>query len=267
MLPVKNTKIRQAVAHVLRDAQARQEAAVRRLFEMAARGELPLSAHIISESSEPASLGLQQVTITRDGKKTVLIADSVTLATNAIPGDKTQRSGVSISFPIDELSAGAIRTIGNASISTSGPTPDIALIGGMTEMREVGNGNLFVLAKVGLQRNTGLKYFDFLFGRRGQRESVDESNNRIREHAHITIYPDGNGKFLALRGYNCEIESQSRYSVAAARIAPATLRIRVLDLNEIAEVDFVTESDDRIILSAIRIVSDASESDTSLLNS
>jgi hypothetical protein len=38
-------------------------------------------------------------------------------------------------------------------------------------------------------------------------------------------------------------------------------------LNEIAEVDFVTESDDRIILSAIRIVSDASESDTSLLNS
>src|ERR1700710_1406454 len=197
MLPVKNTKVREAVAQVLRDAQARREAALRRVFEMAVRGELPLSAHIISESIEPVSLGLQQVTVTRDGERTMLIANPVTLATNTIPGDKTQRSSVSINFPLDELSAGTIRTTGNASFSTSGTTLDIALIGGMTEMREVGNGELFVLAKVGLQRNTGLKYFDFLFGRRGQRESVDESSNRIREHAHITVYPDGNGKFLA----------------------------------------------------------------------
>jgi len=123
------------------------EAALRRVFEMAARGQLPIRAHVISESGEPASLGMQQVTITRDGKKTVLIGDPVILSTNSIEGDKTQRSAVSISFPLDDSAVGTIQTIGNASISTSVPPADIAMIGGVTEMRETGNGALILAGR------------------------------------------------------------------------------------------------------------------------
>src|SRR6266705_3490867 len=154
------------------------------------------------------------MSVTRDGKESVLIAETMTLATNSIDGDKTSRSVASISIPVDGSSAGTIRTIGNASVGKPGPTPDIALMDGMTEMRGSGDGDLFVVARVRLQRNTGVKYFDFLFGRRSQCET---SNNRVRKHAHITVYPDGNGKFIELRGHNCDIESQMQYIVGSGR--------------------------------------------------
>jgi hypothetical protein len=59
MLAVENLKIRDAVAGVLRDAQARHEAAVRRVFDMLARGELPLTV----------VLGLMEEKYTVEGRR------------------------------------------------------------------------------------------------------------------------------------------------------------------------------------------------------
>lgn len=223
---------------------------MRSLFEKISSGQLPFEAQIISKSGEASSMEVSHASITQNGRTTVLLDEKVTLATNSTHGDKTTSSVASISIPANGSSPGAIRTTGNASVSNAAQFQAIALAGGVKKLKATSDSGLFVVARIGLQRATQIEYFDFLFGVRGQSEEVDESGEKQRPH--ITIYPDGNGKFIRLSGHNCEIEGDMQYNAGTHRVLPQQLRIKSTDLGETIEVTFSTENSAPVVLDAIR---------------
>lgn len=223
---------------------------MRRLFEKLSSGQLPFRAEIISQSGEVSSMEVHHASITQDGRTTVLLDEKVTLSTNSTQGDKTTTSSASISIPSDGLSSGAIRTVGNASVSNIARPQTIALAGGVKKLKANSESGLFVVARVGQQRDTQIQYFDFLFGVRGQSESVDESGEKQRPH--IALYPSGNGKFIRLSGHNCEIEGDMQYNAGTRQVLPQQLRIKSTDFGETIEVTFSTEISEQVVLHAIR---------------
>lgn len=225
---------------------------MRNLFEKLATGQLPLRAAIISESGEASSMDVHHASMMKDGKVTVLLDEKITLSTNSTSGDKTTASAASISIPTDGLSLGAIRTIGNASVSNISDYPKISLAAGVKKIKATSELGLFVVARTRLQRNTQIEYFDFLFGVRGQTESVDDSGEKQRPH--ITIYPDGNGKFIRLSGHNCEIESDMQYSSESRQVLLQQLRIKSLDTGQVIMVVFSMENPNVVVLNELRFI-------------
>ena len=223
---------------------------IRGLFEKISSGQLPFTARIISKSGEASSMEVSHASITQNGHTTILVDEKVTLATNSTHGEKTTSSVASISIPADGSSPGAIRTAGNASVSNAAQFRAIALAGDAKKLKATSNSGLFVVARLGLQSETQIEYFDFLFGVKGQSEEVNESGEKQRPH--ITLYPDGNGKFIRLSGHNCEIEGDMQYNAGTHRVLPQQLRIKSSDLGETIEVTFSTEHSALVVLDAIR---------------
>lgn len=223
---------------------------MRSLFGKISSGQIPFTAQIISKSGEPGSMEVSRASITQNGHTTVLLDEKIRLATNSTHGDRTTSSVASISIPTDGSSPGAIRTLGNASVSNAGQHLEIALAGSVKKLKVTSDSGLFVVARIGLQRDTQIAYFDFLFGMCGQSESLDESGDKSRPH--IALYPDGNGKFIRLSGYNCEIEGDMQYHAETCQILPQQLRIKSSDLGETIEATFSTENSAQVVLNAIR---------------
>ena len=111
---------------------------------------------------------------------------------------------------------------------------------------------LFVVARIGWQRNTQTQYFDFLYGVKGQTEEIDASGEKQR--LHIAICPDGNGQFIRLAEHNCEIESDMQYSATERRVLPQVLRIKSVELNKICEAVFSTSNPNEVVLIDLRFV-------------
>jgi hypothetical protein len=225
---------------------------MRNLFEKLASGQLPFTAQIRSQSGESSSMEVHHASITQDGRTTVLLDEKITLSTNSTSGDKTTASAASISIPTDGLSYGAIRTVGNASVSNIANPPKISLAAGVKKLKATSESGLFVVARTALQRDTQIEYFDFLFGVSGQTEHVDDSGEKQRPH--ITIYPDGNGKFIRLSGHNCEIESDMQYSSGVRQVLPQMMRIKSLDTGQTIEVVFSTETPNVVVLNELRFI-------------
>ena len=222
---------------------------MRQLFEKLASGQLPFHAEIISSNGEPSSMEVHHAAITRDGLTTVLLDEKVTLSTNSTSGDKTENSSALISIPADGMSPGIIRTVGNASVSNDAIPTKILLAGGAKKLKETSNSGLFVVARIRLQRDTQIEFFDFLFGRRGQDENVDETGQKQRPH--IAFYPDGNGKFIRLAGHNCELESELQYSATSRQVVPKKLLIKSADFAETVELMFSFSSSGPTVLENI----------------
>ena len=225
---------------------------MRNLFEKLASGQLPFTAQIRSHSGESSSMEVHHASMTQDGRTTVLLDEKITLSTNSTSGDKTTTSAASISIPTDGFSLGAIRTVGNASVSNIANHPKISLAAGVKKLKATSESGLFVVARTGLQRDTQIEYFDFLFGVSGQTERVDDSGEKQRPH--ITIYPDGNGKFIRLTGHSCEIESDMQYSSEARQVLPQLLRIKSLDTGQTIEVVFSTEAPNVVVLNELHFI-------------
>jgi len=224
---------------------------MRNLFEKFSSGQLPFTARIISKNGEASSMEVSHAAITQNGRTTVLLDEKVTLATNFTRGDKTTASSASISIPADGVSSGAIRTVGNASVSNTAFPPKILLSGGKKELRAKSkSGLLFVVARIVVDRATQIECFDFLFGERGQSEHVDESGKKQRPH--LALYPNGNGAFIRLSGHNCEIESDMQYHADARQVVPQLLRIKSTDSGQTFEVEFTAENPNEIVLNEIR---------------
>lgn len=213
---------------------------VSQLFEKLASGQLPFRAEIISCDGEPSSMEVHHAAITRDGLTTVLLDEKVTLYTNSTPGDKTENSSASISIPADGVSPGIIRNVGNASVSNDAIPTSILLAGGAKQLKKKSNSELFVIARIGKQRDTEFNYFDLLFGRQGQDESIDESGRKNRPH--IAFYLDGNGKFIRLADHNCELEGELQYSASSGQLVPRKLLIKSADFAETVELMFSVNS-------------------------
>ena len=224
---------------------------MRTLFEKLASGQLPFTAQIRSQSGESSSMEVHSASITQHGRTTVLLDEKVTLATNSTRGDKTTTSVASISIPADGVSLGAIRTVGNASVSNVSRPPKISLFGGKKELKAKSkSGLLFVVARIRLDDATQIECFDFLFGARGQSEDADESG--VKQRPHIALYPNGNGAFIRLAGHNCEIESDMKYHSEKRQVIPQQLRIKSTDSGQTIEVEFSAENPDEIVLNDIR---------------
>jgi hypothetical protein len=225
---------------------------MRSLFHKILSGQIPFGARIVSKNGETASMEVKNVSITQGGKTTVLLDEKMILATNLTNGDRTANSVASISIPTDGLSPGAIRTVGNASVSNIARPLKVALAGGVKKLKAKSDSGLFVVARTGFQGDTEIAYFDFLFGMSGQSEGVDDLG--IKQRPHIYLYPDGNGKFIRLAGHNCEIESDMQYCSSAHQVLPQKLRIKSIDFGETVEVIFSTENPDEVVLTEIHFI-------------
>jgi len=220
------------------------------LFRKLQAGELPVSAHVISEHGEPSTMQVGKVVVTQGGIQRVLSQEMLTLTTNSVSGDKTQMSVARVSLPVDG-STGSISTVGNATVSNSASPLSLRLRSGSTKLKASSPSGGFAVAQVKLQRDTQLEYFDFLFGSKGQSEAINDSGRKNRSH--VALHPDGNGKFLRLEGGGCEIATEQDYLSVPQSIVPRKVKIRSPQFSETLVAEFTAFS------TAVELVSIAFE--------
>ena len=222
---------------------------MRHLFHMLAAGKLPFRAEIVSESGEEGSMQVGDVSVTIDGTTRVLMEDTLTLSTNKVPGDKTAISSAHIEIPVDGRSQGSIVTKGNATVQNASAPARPLIGGGKNKIKVASPTGLFVVARVGHQRDTNQGYFDFLFGTQGQSEEPDDSGRKQRPH--IAIHTDGNGKYLRSGGHDCELVGQMRYDAKERRVCADAVKIRSLVHNETIEAHFTCDASGAVVLDSI----------------
>lgn len=205
------------------------------LFRKTQAGELPVTARVISENGEPSSMQVGKVVVTQGGVERVLSEEMLTLTTNSVSGDKTQKSMARFSLPVDG-STGSISTVGNATVSNGTLPLSLRLSGGSKKLKASSPSGGFAVAQIRLQDDTQLEYFDFLFGAKGQTEFVDDTGRKNRPH--VALHPDGNGKFLRLADNGCEIATEQEYFAAAKSIVPCKVKIRSPHFSETLVAEF-----------------------------
>ena len=72
---------------------------------MLMNGELPFRAEVSSVDGSSSSMKVQNAKIVVDGVETTLLDDEITLSTNTVEGDKTNRSTSILSIPVDNNSS------------------------------------------------------------------------------------------------------------------------------------------------------------------
>lgn len=228
--------------------------ALRELSRKAMAGELKPFAQIISENSEPSSMQFGNVSITEGGVTKVLTEGMVTLSTNTIPGDVTEKSAALIMLPPDGTT-GSISTTGNATVSSGAYPLALRLNTTAKKMKATSISGGYAIAKIGRQLNTQQDYFDFLFGLKGQAEIIDPSGRK--ERSHIALFPDGNGKFIRLEGDGCEISTEQSYVAADNLILPRKIKIRAPQFQEMLVAEFsATDSVVELVSISFEVVTD-----------
>lgn len=192
-----------------------------------------------------------KVVVTQGGVERVLSEEMLTLTTNSVSGDKTQKSVACVSLPVDG-SLGSISTIGNATVSNGTLPLSLQLNGGSKKLKASSPSGGFAVAQILLQKDSQLKYFDFFFGLKGQPEFVDDTGRKNRPH--VALHPDGNGKFLRLADEGCEISTEQDYSAGAKSIVPRKVKIRSPHFSETLVAEFTASG------GAIELMSIAFES-------
>ena len=212
-------------------------------------GEVPFFVRTSSTEGTSSQLTVSDVSVTRDGVETVLVDKEITVATNSVGGDKTERAAASMSIPVDGISLGSIQVSGNATVSNGNALATLALHAGRDKIKCVSSTGLFAIARVRTQSDTGQQYFDLLFGTSGQTENLD--SNGIKQRPHIAIHPDGNGKFIRLAGHCCDLESEMTYSPVTRQVVPQVVRIRSTTHREVLVVNFSRNPSGEIVLDGI----------------
>jgi hypothetical protein len=216
-------------------------------------GALNVFARVVSTDGTNAQMEIAEMSVTQDGHTTLLVDEHMTLSTNAQSGDKTSRASASISFPSHGLSNGIIRTSGNASVSNNRRPIALQISGTSRSLKKKSENGLFVVARIKVQRDAGREYFDILFGTANRRELRNELGEKQRPH--LAFHPDGNGKFIRLSGYKCELETEQKYISTEKTILPSTVRIQSLDHMETVELLFESVASDFVNLKDIRFLS------------
>lgn len=210
--------------------------------------KLPFRAEIISKDGSHGSMKVYSAKIIRDGHEEILFQDEIELNTNSISGDSFEQSKAILIVPQNNEEA-KITTIGNALVSNTTTINDIALNGNKKKLKEKIESGVFASVQIGLQRNTGQKYFQLFFGISGKKEKIDSSG--MKDRPHIDFYPSGNGKFIRLSDYKCTLEVESGYDKNKKTIFPSLISILIEDYNEKLEIEFKYE-DDKAILSKMK---------------
>lgn len=212
-------------------------------------GILRPTVRIRSSGGESSGITVERIAVTRNGVTTVHLDEPISLNTNAAPGDKTEVAGAVLTFPSDSTTSAKIHTVGNASVSRV-PTPvQVALSNGVRLLRCTSESGFFAVAKVKTQRDIGQGYFDLIFGAGGRQVKLDEDGRKNRPH--ISLSPDGNGKFLRLSGHRCEVQAEMVYLPELHRISPVTFRVRLVEHGETLCLAFVHEESACVVLQSI----------------
>jgi hypothetical protein len=207
-------------------------------------GELPFRAEIISESGESSSMKVYNAKIVTDGVETVLFDDEVTLSTNSADGDSTKNSSAAFIVPIHRDRNPEILLNGNATVSNEQPYFTIAMKDNKKQIKIKSDTGLFAIIRIATQRDAGFQYFDLLFGQKGQSEQVDETGSKMRPH--IAFYPTGNGKFVRLSGFDCEIKGELGYDVKGKTVFPSSISIESNEHSETISLSFDFSKEDKI---------------------
>lgn len=200
------------------------------LYNKLANNELPFTGYISSSNGQPASMKVSQASIVRDGVETVLFQDEITLSVNSISGDNTQETTAVFSVPTNPLQKPELRTTGNATITNQSERYAVNLLGGKKEIKVKSPKGLFAIIRIKHQGDADFDFFDILFGVQKQDESKDQDGRKDR--AHLSIYPDGNGKFIRLSSHQCELESELGYDAVQKNIFPSKLTIHSTEFSE-----------------------------------
>ena len=206
--------------------------------------KLPFRAEITSKDGSEGSMKFTSAKIIRDGQEEILFNDEIELKTNSISGDNIEHSKAIFIAPQNNEKP-KIMIEGNASVSNINDIIDISLAENKKKLKVKSESGLWASAKIGLQRDTGKKYFQLFFGIEGKEEKIDSSGMKNRPH--IDFLPSGNGKFIRLSGYNCQLEFESGYDKKKKIIFPSTAKILIEDHSENLELYFEYEADNAIL--------------------
>ena len=185
---------------------------------------LPFRAEIISENGNASSMTISSAVLTKNGITTNLFEDEITLSVNKPDGDSLNKSSATLTVPHNEKTKSEIITAGNADVKNSK---------NYYQIQPLTKKNLKIISpqrnkariKIDKQIDNDFEYFDILF-------------LTGRTHPHIAFYPDGNGKFIGLRGFDCDLKSVLNYNPSTKIISPSTIEIEVKNINEKLRMDF-----------------------------
>ena len=132
------------------------------------------------------------------------------------------------------------------------------MLDGRKEWKIESSAGLYALMSLGYQRDQNFQYFNILFGAKGQPETVDPEGRKSRPH--ISLYPDGNGKFIRLSQYKCVLHSRLNYDPSTGVISPATISIDCQDFAEqlVLKFEFHPDATTVVLSEAAFEVSNAS---------
>lgn len=209
-------------------------------------GGLPFRAEIASENGEPSSMQVYNAKVVSDGVETVLFEDEITLSTNGAEGDSTMKSSATFVVPVRNDKAPEILLKGNATASNEQPYFAIAIKDNRKQIKIKSDTGLFAVIRVVKQRDSDFQYFDLLFGQKGQLERRDEKGDKMRPH--IAFYPTGNGKFVRLGGFDCEVKGELGYDVKGKTIYPSAISVVSGGYSETISLNFDYNKENKIIV-------------------
>lgn len=216
---------------------------------------MPFQAAIKSKDGSPYSSKVSDVKITIDGVERTLIDEELTISTNTVKldGEEIQESSAKVIVPVQPDREPRIHLQGNASVSNLTSKHSIRMVGHRKEWRIDSVDGMYAVVWMATQGDGDFRYFEIIFGAKGQPESVDSDG--LKRRPHIALFPDGNGKFIRLAGYRCALRSQLNYDPATKSISPAIVVIDCLDWGERLTLKFEYHPDDSsVVLTEVTFV-------------
>ena len=223
----------------------------RRLLTRIRNGEIPLSASIRASEGTTAEMQIIKASVSNGVVEKQLVSSPVSLSVNSVSGEKTENASVSLSVPVRGQPVGVISTSGNATAVTGVSAPSISIGNSRKRVKEEGENGLYVVAYISTQTATGRDFLNILFGTTGQPEHLDD--NGTKQRPHISIYPDGAGKFVRVSSHQCQISSQSEYDSGTGSSRISSLKILSHELHEEVELIF-KNSGSNVVLDQMQFV-------------
>jgi hypothetical protein len=205
----------------------------------------PFYSRIYSENGESSSITVSSASVTRNGITTELFNDEITLSTNQVEGEKTDKSYAIMSVPQTNETKPEFSIGGNANIKNNNDPYLITIKDNPKQIKLKSAKGLFAIIKIVDRRDCGYKCFDLIFGEKG-RDEIQNSEG-IKTRPHLTIFPDGNNKYLRFSGYRCKMECKLEYDSIEKTIIPITSTIFLEDYSEQLILDFFYQKESNTV--------------------
>ena len=227
------------------------------VYEKLARGQLPVRAEITAEpdavaSDAPAQMQIYEARVVTNGQERTIFNDKIELAVNSQPSDlEAQESAAAISIPLSADEPAMIQTSGNAAVFNESGYPEIGIRDDVKRLKAKSESGMFAVARIRTQRDSGYQFFDLLFGKSGERETLDRTGKKNRPH--VAFFPDGNGKFVRVGDYACQLRGALDYDRGTKSIRPSEVRLELDEIKETLVLLFnQTPNTHRVELSSIQ---------------